>query len=76
MITMKRIYYKKTLEEPNKLIVYDEETGETIITNKFTQDNCTVNVEYGNSQGAEKRCGAKAVMWVKPTVFKIMVWCP
>lgn len=57
-----RIRYKKTLQEPKRIVVWDVENNREYVTDKFHMENCTVEMSYGNSIQQEKRCGAKVIL--------------
>ena len=49
-----RIRYKKTLQEPKRIVVWDVENNREYVTDKFHMENCTVEMSYGNSIQQEK----------------------
>ena len=59
-----RLRYKKTLPEPNRIVVWDVEKNEEYTTDKFEFKGCTIKMAYGNSVKQEKTCGAKVILEV------------
>tara|TARA_R100000406_G_C3023422_1_gene101140 strand:- start:22 stop:243 length:222 start_codon:yes stop_codon:yes gene_type:complete len=59
-----RIRYKKTLPEPNRLVVWDVNQGTEYECSSFELKNCDIKMIYGNSKAQEIQCGAKAILEV------------
>ena len=59
-----RLRYKKTLEEPNRLVVWDVRKGIEYNTDSFELEGCKIVMKYGNSIKQEKQCGAKLILEV------------
>mgnify|MGYP006083728877 CR=1 FL=1 len=59
-----RLRYKKTLEAPNRLVVWDMENDTEYETDKFEMEDCKIVVAYGNQIKQEKWCGAKMILEV------------
>lgn len=59
-----RLRYNKNKPPPNRLIVWDVKNNKEYATDRFTLDNCTINMFYGNSKAQEKACGAKLILEV------------
>ena len=43
-----RLRYKKTLEAPNRLVVWDMKDGSEYETDRFEMEDCKIVVAYGN----------------------------
>ena len=59
-----RLRYKKTLKEPNRLVVWDVRKGIEYETDSFELEGCKIVMKYGNSIKQEKQCGAKLILEV------------
>ena len=59
-----RLRYKKTLEAPNRLVVWDMKDGSEYETDRFEMEDCKIVVAYGNQIKQEKWCGAKMILEV------------
>lgn len=59
-----RLRYKKTLPEPNRLVVWDVRKGTEYETDSFELEGCKIVMKYGNSIKQEKQCGAKLILEV------------
>ena len=59
-----RLRYKKTLPEPNRLVVWDVRKGIEYNTDSFELEGCKIVMKYGNSIKQEKQCGAKLILEV------------
>ncbi len=59
-----RLRYKKTLEAPKKIVVWDVRNNKEYITSKFEMKGVNIKMKYGNSQKQEKVCGAMVILEV------------
>ena len=59
-----RLRYKKTLEAPNRIVVWDVRKNLEFITDKFSFEDCKIEMSYENSIKQEKLCGAKVILEV------------
>jgi hypothetical protein len=59
-----RLRYKKTLPEPNRLVVWDVRKEVEYETDSFELEGCKIVMKYGNSIKQEKQCGAKLILEV------------
>ena len=59
-----RLRYKKTLDAPNRIVVWDMRKNIEYTTDKFSFEICKIEMSFGNSIKQEKYCGAKVILEV------------
>jgi hypothetical protein len=59
-----RLRYKKTLEAPNRIVVWDVRKDIEYTTDRFSFKDCKIEMSYENGIKQEKWCGAKVILEV------------